>query len=396
MRVLINAVSAKMGGAATHLPHFLRGIGRLRADDSFIAYVGQRWSIPGLPDNVRLENVPAPTGAVQSLRWHLREVPAAVRATRPDVLVSLLNFGPLRAVVPHVLFQRNPLYFCPYHLRTLRGVSAVRRRLERRLVGRIMAGADRIITPSAAMREMIRSFHPGLEATRFRVVHHGFGAAEFQTGGPLPDAVARTIGEASGVKLLYATHAASHKGIDILLDAVRRLHERRTPFTLWLTIDRADWPSGVARYRTFVAEHGLRGRVAILGRIPHDAIHRVYEAADLFVFPSLCESFGFPMVEAMGSGLPIIAADTPVNREICGSAADYYPALDGAALADRLTRLAQDPARREALRAASRMRAASFSWDRHVREVWDVLAEVGGMQAQEGKGKERMLRQETV
>jgi glycosyltransferase involved in cell wall biosynthesis len=378
VRVLINAVSARMGGAATHLPSFLRGIGALRPDDAFVAYVGAQWTaIPGLPANVRLERAAVPPGAVSLLRWHLRAVPGIIRRERPDVLVSLLNFGPLHPDVPHVLFERNPLYFCRYHLDTLRGAAAMRRAAERRLLDATMRAADRIVTPTAAMRQMIRAFHPRVEKEKFRVVHHGFGAEAFFTGEPLPASVAERMARARGLRLLYATHAASHKGIEQLLDAARLLRDRGGAFTLWLTVDRADWPEGVARYEAFIRRHGLEDAVVSLGRIPHRAIHALYAGAQIFVFPSLCESFGFPMVEAMGSGLPVIAADTPVNREICGQAAEYYPPLDTAALANRIARLAADEASRRRLADAARSRAAAFSWDRHVREAWDVVAELG-------------------
>jgi len=241
-----------------------------------------------------------------------------------------------------------------------------------------MARADRVVTPTAAMREMIRAFHPRLPAGKFRVVNHGFGGAEFFSGEPLEAAVAARLRAAQGVRLLYATHAAAHKGIDLLLEAVRLLHAAGVVLTLWLTIDRADWPAGVARYEEYIRVHGLHARVINLGRVGHRAIHHLYGAADLFVFPSLCESFGFPLVEAMGSGLPVVAADTPVNREICGEAAAYYPPLDAAAMAETIRGLAGDPARRQRLGTTARSRAAAFSWDRHVREVWEVLAEVAG------------------
>jgi len=376
VRVLINAASARMGGAATHLPHFLRGIGRLRPEDTFVAYVGGQWSIPDLPSNVTLDRVAVPPGAPAVLRWNLGTLPGLLRRQRPDALVSLLNFGPLRTPVPHLLFERNPLYFCPHHLRMLRRGASLRRAAERRLLEAMMVRADRVVTPTAAMREMIRAFHPRLPAGKFRVIPHGFGVAEFFTGAPLEPATAARLEAARGIRLFYATHAASHKGIELLLEAADLLRRRGVVFTLWLTVDRADWPRGVARYEEYIRVHDLQDRVVNLGRIAHQAIHRVYGAADLFVFPSLCESFGFPLVEAMGSGLPILAADTPVNREICADAAEYYPALDTAALTEAIVRLGGDPARQERLRAAARVRATAFSWDRHVREVWEVLAEV--------------------
>ncbi len=101
----------------------------------------------------------------------------------------------------------------------------------------------------------------------------------------------------------------------------------------------------------------------------------LYEAADLFIYPSLCESFGFPLVEAMASGLPVIAADLPLNREMCGEAAVYYPAKDPAALAREIRRVAGDEPLRARLSSAGRTRSRRFSWDDHVDSIMAVVRE---------------------
>jgi glycosyltransferase involved in cell wall biosynthesis len=149
-------------------------------------------------------------------------------------------------------------------------------------------------------------------------------------------------------------------------------------FTTWLTIAREDWPEGMARYVSFIDRHGLSGNVRLLGRIPHQAVLHLYRAADLFIYPSLCESFGFPLVEAMAAGLPIVAGDRPLNREMCGDAAVYYPARDPAALAETITSLAGDVPRRTSLAATATSRSQAFSWNHHVDAVMRIVLEVTG------------------
>jgi glycosyltransferase involved in cell wall biosynthesis len=148
------------------------------------------------------------------------------------------------------------------------------------------------------------------------------------------------------------------------------------PSTTWLTIAPQDWPEGFPRYLAFIRRHALADRVRLLGRVPHGAVHRVYEAADLFVHPSLCESFAFPLVEAMASGVPVIAADRPLNREMCGDAAAFYPPEDAAALAAEVTRLRDDADRRRRMAGDGRLLARRFSWERHVDDVMDVVRDV--------------------
>ena len=375
MRVLINAVAARMGGAATHLPNFLRIAGRRRPRDEFVACVNAQWALTDLPPNIRVVQTGHLRNRLAHAAWDLWGISRLAVRERADVMISLLNFGPVGGPVPQVVLERNPVYFCDDYLRTLRGPTALEVAATRALAHAVMRGARRIITPSAAMREMIRAFYPDLPLEKFRVVHHGFGIEEFRTPASLAPDVQAALAAAEGTRLLYVSHAASYKGIEILLEASRLLRDREVLCTTWLTIDPRDWPAGVERYQAFIREHRLAGRVVILGRIPHAAVHHVYGAADLFVYPSLCESFGFPQVEAMASGLPIVAADRPLCREICGGAAVYYPPRDAAAMADVISSLRGDEPRRRELTRAGGVQAQRFSWNDHVDAVLAVAEE---------------------
>ena len=376
LRIVVNAVAARMGGAATHLPNFLQTAGARHPDDVFIACVNSEWRLPSLPPNVRLIDVGALRNRAAHAAWDQWGVARVAGRERADVLLSLLNFGPVRPPVPHVVLERNPVYFCPFHLATLGRFRALEVSATRALAYAVMRAAQWIVTPSAAMREMIRAYCPDLPLEKFRVIPHGFGETAFRAGVALPGDAAARMADSHGIRVLYVSHAASYKGIEVLLEASRVLRDDGgLPATTWLTIARDDWPEGFFRYLSFIKRHRLEAQVRLLGRIPHGAVHRVYEAADVFVYPSLCESFGFPLVEAMTSGLPIVAADLPLNHEMCGDAAVYYPAREPDALAGEIVRVARDERLRAALGAAGRLRARRFSWDDHVDQVMAVVRE---------------------
>lgn len=366
-----------MGGAATHLPAFLRTVAARYPEDSFVACVNAEARLPPLPPNVSLVVAGDLRSRVTHAAWDLWGVARLASRVRADAVISLLNFGPVRSPVPHIVFQRNPTYFCRDFLRTLDTARHVEVAAVRGLAYAVMRASSRVVTPSAAMREMIRAFYPDLPPEKFRVIPHGFDHA-LEPGAPLPAPAAAHVASSQGLRLLYVSHAAPYKGIDVLLEASCVLRDRGVPFTLWLTIAPEDWPEGVAHYVRFIGSRGLADRVRILGRIPHAAVHHLYRAADLFVHPSLCESFGFPLVEAMAHGLPVVAADRPVSREMCGAAAVFYPATDAGALADVVIRLAGDAAARSRLAAAGRLRSRDFSWDRHVDAVMGLVGEVAG------------------
>jgi len=311
--------------------------------------------------------------------WDQWGVARIARRERADVLVSLLNFGPIRSPVPHLVFERNPVYFCRDYLRGQTGVRALTVSATRALAHAVMRAADRIVTPSASMREMIRAFYPRLPLDKFRVVPHGFAPDDFERPSALSPHVAADLASSTGIRLLYVSHAAAYKGIEVLLEASRLLRDRSgRAFTTWLTIAREDWPEGMTRYVSFIERHGLSEHVRLLGRVPHREIAHLYRAADLFIYPSLCESFGFPLVEAMAVGLPIVAGDLPLNREMCGEAAVYYPAHDPAVLAETIRSLSDDVPRQKSLAASATARSQAFSWSQHVDAVMRIILEVTG------------------
>lgn len=77
----------------------------------------------------------------------------------------------------------------------------------------------------------------------------------------------------------------------------------------------------------------------------------------------------------MASGVPVIAADRPLNREMCGEAASFYPPEDADALASEIIRIRDDPTRRARMVAEGRVLAQRFSWDTHVDQVMAVVAD---------------------
>jgi glycosyltransferase involved in cell wall biosynthesis len=95
-----------------------------------------------------------------------------------------------------------------------------------------------------------------------------------------------------------------------------------------------------------------------------------YRRADIFVFPSLAESFGHPLVEAMAHGLPIIASDTPINREMCGDAAVYFRPMDPDHLAQAIRRVATNQPLQNRLSVEGRQRVRTkFNWQTHIRRI---------------------------
>jgi glycosyltransferase involved in cell wall biosynthesis len=121
-----------------------------------------------------------------------------------------------------------------------------------------------------------------------------------------------------------------------------------------------------------VQELGVNSNVVELGAVPYHLLHHVYRACDLYVTPAYVETFAHPLVEAMASGLPVIASDLAVHREVCGDAAIHFPAFSPHLLAEAVARVAQSPELCKKMSESGLKRSGDFSWKDHVARVISI------------------------
>lgn len=121
-----------------------------------------------------------------------------------------------------------------------------------------------------------------------------------------------------------------------------------------------------------------RRRIHLLGRVDDDAARTLLAQARLLAYPSLDEGFGFPLLEAMASGVPIVASDAGSIPEVAGDAAILVSATDDDALARSIGRVHHDDALRASLVDAGARRLAHFSWDRTATEMLDLYRRIVG------------------
>jgi glycosyltransferase involved in cell wall biosynthesis len=376
MKVLIHALGADMGGAVRHLRGFLPELARQAPGDQFTVLVRDGGVLGVWPANVRPHVVPSRRhfGALRRIVFDSLCVPSLAEKGGYDVVVSLTNNGPFRCSAPHVNFQRNSLYYCPYFMENLGGRRNPEVLLRRWLLARTMINADLVVTPTDAMAWMIQAAEPKLDQKRFRTIYHGLSTAHYEE--PLTHDTELLLCRQEA-KLLYPTHLAVHKGLEILFELLGALKCRQPRFTLFITASEQDWPTGVLRFKKQIKRLGLEENVAFLGRIRQGQMGGLLKRVDLLVYPSLCESFGFAMLEAMAFGVPIVAADTRVNRELCEDAALYYEPFDPLAGALAVEEaLNPETARLLRIKAAERMAAFDWGWARYSREFLEVLNSV--------------------
>ena len=180
-------------------------------------------------------------------------------------------------------------------------------------------------------------------------------------------------------QLLFVSEYSDYKNLTILLKTVLLLRQQgMDDFRLMTTADPWQFPDVeiVSREedKRLATHPMIAGCVKLTGSVPYADIPALYAQSDLFIFPSLTESFAYPLVEAMASGLPVVAADIPICREICGEAAVYFNPLDADDLAQQIMRMRDDPKRRRELAALGRKRAIEqFDWNDHVKRLLELI-----------------------
>jgi glycosyltransferase involved in cell wall biosynthesis len=128
--------------------------------------------------------------------------------------------------------------------------------------------------------------------------------------------------------------------------------------------------------REQIRELGMSSRVKLLGYVPDEALPALYSAASLFVFPSLYEGFGLPVLEAMACGTPVVCSNLSSLPEVAGEAALLVDPTNPDELAGAIRRALLDGDLRGDLRQRGLQRARSFTWQRTANKLMDVYSEL--------------------
>lgn len=375
MKIIIHALGANMGGAIRHLHNFIPTLMQYDKIHQYVLILNNDIKYEFNDKSLQIVRISKTIGANFFLRtiFDVFYLPFLAVKLKADIVISLLNFGPVFYTKRHINFQRNSLYFCNYYLDNITGPEKLITRLRSALLYLTMKFAKTIITPSSSMIELIKIRYPSLKSKHFVTLYHGFKIENEERDSGWQ----KNLAEDSRFKILYPTHPAPHKGFELLFEAISRIKAVNNNFVLYTTIDYNDWPKVVGKYEEQIKESGIGDNVVFTGRIPQYEMPVLYKNCDLMIYPSLCESFGFSMVEAMGYGLPIVAADTPINKEICEDAALYYSALDADDSAKKILMSFNKSVRDDLIdKGKKRMTSYDWSWGRYTGEFLNIVENI--------------------
>lgn len=397
MRVLIDATPLQTGhrqrGVGTYTRELLRALLALDRDNEYRLIVHSperrapgedllaRWNheasgvegpvLDPLPANVSLAILPRPSlGRLTGAASHQLLLPVLLQRERADLFHSpgfVAAFSvpgvPWLCPQPLVITLHDLI---PLHVPELFNDKAINRWWYERQ-GRLARRAAKLICVSKATRQdALRAL--GARPEQCVVVHEGVDPAVFYP---------RPVGAppADPPFILFVGGDFPNKNRPVALAAYSRLTQQSSlPHRLVLVGADSRTDSDLVRQYP-----GLDlARVERLAQLSQPELARLYRSADVFLFPSMCEGFGLPVLEAMASGTPVITSTVSSLPEVAGDAAILVDPHDIDAVYSSLIDVLTNRVEHERLRAAGLARAAQFTWEAMARQTLAVYRQVAG------------------
>ncbi len=302
------------------------------------------------------------------LLWEEVSLPMAAAKDNLDLLHLTANYGPTFSPCPTVYTIHDVIEFIrpalgPMHLPFR---HAVGRAVRIRTLPRQARKAQRVITISeASRRDLVRILHVNSE--RICIIPQGL-SGDFHPPASAADVrdALRQSGHAVPERYVLALGALDpRKNGLFLMRSFAHIHDEFPDVELWIV--------GVERPDEYpLAFPSCPPWLKVLGFLERDTLLHFFQGASIFVYPSLYEGFGLPVLEAMACGVPVVSSDRTSMPEILGQAGVLFdPSIEGD-LAQSLRKLLSDVTLAQSCKQAARSQAAGFSWRTTVSKTFKV------------------------
>jgi glycosyltransferase involved in cell wall biosynthesis len=288
------------------------------------------------------------------IAWEQLALPPTVATGRFDLLHAPGYIAPLGCRVPVVLSVYDVIA-----LRYPRWCTVTNRWHYGLMLPASARKARGIIVPSEATKRDLLAF-VGIRDDKVRVIPLGVGA---------PFGVVRNRDELARVRtryglperyLLFVGQQEPKKNLAGMVEAFAMLKTQEDSALKLVVAGREGWGGGAVRRR--VRARGLANEILFLGFVPREDLAPLYSMAELFVFPSLYEGFGLPLLEAMACGLPVVCSQRGALPEVAGDAAVLVDPDHPAEIARAISEVVASPGLKQSLVQRGLRRAQSFTW----------------------------------
>ncbi|MBI5642546.1 MAG: glycosyltransferase family 4 protein [Deltaproteobacteria bacterium] len=370
MRIGINALyllPGKVGGSEIYIRNLVKWLPRAESQNQYVIFTNRESA--GVFDDIpgRVEVVPCNLNAASRpmrILWEQLMLPGQVKRHKIDVLLSAGMTAPFLSPVPSYVViydlqhENQPQNFSKSYLFFLRAIISLSAKR-----------SHGVLTLSEKSKRDIVSIYK-LDPRDVGVTYLACDHKAFYR---------REAGEIDAVRkkhklperfILYIASSLPHKNYERLLEAFKKVKEKESGIKLVL-IGARDYGHGVIA--TKIEELELIDSVVFLGWLPFEDIPLIYSASELFVFPSLHEGFGIPVLEAFATGVPVVCSNIEPVTEVAGSAALLIDPLDIDSIASGILSVINDRGLRERLKKEGLKRAKEFSWEKTARDTVSIL-----------------------
>jgi glycosyltransferase involved in cell wall biosynthesis len=361
---LMHLVPGETGGAEVYARRLLPALRELEPELQMTLFLGGSAAHEDWGEGIEVEPLRFdPRSRVRRVLAEQTLLPRAVGRLKPDLLHNVFNTAPVVSQVPQVttihdvVFKRYP----ETHGLLAKGVEV--------LVPLAARRSERVLTVSEASKSDLVRFL-GLQPDRVDVSPNGPGIRE-DVRGPSPDEIRARFELPDEPIILSVLAMRPHKNAARLIEAVAQV-----PGAVLVM---PGYSTGYEReLEKQLGAAGLVDRVRLPGWVDDATLDGLYRAADCFVFPSLAEGFGLPVLEAMVRGTPVACSNATSLPEVAGDAALLFDPLDVDAIAVAIRRILEDEALAERLRAAGLERAKRFNWEVTAQRTLDCYRKALG------------------
>ena len=375
MHIGINALyllPGKVGGAETYTRNLVKWLVAVEPHNQYSIFINEESAgifeslAPGI--NVVQCPIKATRRPVRIL-WEQCVLPFQVRSRKIDVLLSTgltaPFFCPAKSIL--VLYDlqhvNQPQNFPKAYLLFLKSIIYTSAK-----------SADAILTISNHVKNDVVNFYH-VRPERIEVTHLGVDRELFDVHRrPLTPALRQKYGLPDRY-LLYAAASLPHKNHPRLFAALQHAKQHIPELKLVLIGARDKGEDVLARE---IRRMGLQEDVVLLGWVPFEDVPAIYEGCEAFVFPTLHEGFGLPIIEAMACGVPVLCSRIEPLLEVAGNAALFFDPLDPEGMGKAIVSLLNDPTARGELVQKGHARVNAFTWEATARKTLGFIDSVVG------------------
>ncbi|RQG91521.1 glycosyltransferase family 1 protein [Natrarchaeobius halalkaliphilus] len=369
MKIGINGLAAKMGGGVTYLQHLVTNI--LEVSDHrlhfFVSSVAvERFNLPIESDQLTVESVDT-SGTASRLWYEQTYIPRQIVRENIDLLYSPSEIPLLMCPCKQVVANQNSHLY--YDIDT---EESFRQQVRKRVLARALEvsqsiSESMIFVTESSKRKAAREL--AISEDNAYAIHHGvdpsFGDASNE--GLITPAEERDY-------ILMVSTLYKHKNVHNLILAYSRLPaETRHKHPLIIIGDKTTDKEYTQRIESMAKELEVAEDVSLVGRVPLSEVKSYYSNAHLFVFPSLIESFGLPLLEAMTAEVPAVASASASLPEVGGDAVLYFDPKDPDQISVIIEQVLNDEKLREDLIVRGRNRVKEFTWEKCAEETIEIF-----------------------